>query len=165
LEALWNGPLFTAVPQTCTAALPQIAQAALCGLFTRVDNSTLPAACTTAVTDYSPLAAAAPIDTDTGTTQDVYANYNGNGRRVITVVVVDALAPNTATPMNVLGFRQFLIQPNPDGTVFNPSDSNGRFVATYVGSPKPLTQGNIDDRYGFGVCPATSGPGKVVLHQ
>ncbi len=165
VEAVWNGPLFTAVPQLCTAALPQVAAAALCGLFSRVDNATLPAACTTAVTDYSPLAAAATIDTDPGLTQDLYANYNGNGRRVITVPVVDALAPNAATPMNVLGFRQFLIQPNPDGTSFNPSDSNGRFVATYIGSPMPLKQGNIDDRFGFGVCPATSGPGKVVLHQ
>ena len=49
--------------------------------------------------------------------------------------------------------------------MFNPSDANGRFVATYIGSPMPLKQGNIDDRFGFGVCPATSGPGKVVLHQ
>ncbi|HEY1494100.1 MAG TPA: pilus assembly protein TadG-related protein, partial [Candidatus Solibacter sp.] len=159
VEAVWNGPLFTAVPQACAATvLPQVAGAALCGLFTRVDNTTLPAACTTAVTDYSPLAAAAPIDTDPGTTQDLYTNYAGNGRRVITVVVVDALPPNSATPMNVLGFRQFLVQPNPDGTPFNPSDANGRFVATYIGSPMPLRQGNIDDRFGFGVCPATSGP-------
>ncbi|MCU1234577.1 MAG: hypothetical protein JWP63_2544 [Candidatus Solibacter sp.] len=165
LEAVWNSPTFVAVPQACTAALPQVAAAALCGLFTRVDNQTLPAACTTAVTDYSSLAAAAPIDSDPGTTQDLYSAYNGNGRRVITIAVVDALAPNSATPMNVLGLRQFLIQPNPDGTVFNPSDANGRFVATYIGSPMPLRQGNIDDRYGFGVCPATSGPGKVVLHQ
>ena len=166
VEAVWSSPALTAVPQLCTAALPQVAAAAaLCGLFTRVDNTTLPAACIAAVTDYSPLAAAATIDSDPGLTQDLYANYNGNGRRVITVVVVDALAPNSATPMNVLGFRQFLIQPNPDGTPFNPSDSNGRFVATYIGSPVPLKQGNIDDRYGFGVCPATSGPGKVVLHQ
>ena len=61
--------------------------------------------------------------------------------------IVDALAPNSATPMTVLGFRQFLVQPNPDGTPFNPSDANGRFVATYIGSPMPLKQGNIDDRY------------------
>jgi Flp pilus assembly protein TadG len=165
LEAVWNGPQFAAVPQACTAALPQVAGAMLCGMLTRVDNSTLPAACTTAVTDYSPLAAASPIDTNPGLTQDLYANYTGSGRRVITVAVVDALPANAATPMNVLGFRQFLIQPNTDGTPFNPSDSNGRFVATYIGSPMPLKQGNIDDRFGFGVCPATSGPGKVVLHQ
>ena len=165
LEAVWSGPLYTAVPQVCTAPLPQIAGAALCGLSTRVDNTTLPAACSTAVTDYASLAAAAPIDTDPGTTQDLYSAYNGNGRRVLTLPVVDALPPNAATPMTVLGFRQFLLQPAPDGTPFNPSDSNGRFVATYIGSPMPLKSGNIDDRLGFGACPVTSGPGKVVLHQ
>jgi Flp pilus assembly protein TadG len=164
-EAVWNGPLYTAVPQMCSAALPQVAAAALCGLFTRVDNTTLPSACATAVTDYASLAAATPVDTDPGTTQDVYSSYNGNGRRVLTVPVVDALPPNSTTPMTVLGFRQFLLQPAPDGTPFNPSDSNGRFVATYIGSPMPLKQGNIDDRLGFGACPVSSGPGKVVLHQ
>jgi len=106
------------------------------------------------------------VDTDPGTTQDLYTAYQGNGRRVITVVVVDALAPNTGTPMTVLGFRQFLLQPNPDGTPFNPADTNGRFVATYLGSPMPVRQGYIDDRFGLS-CPApvTSGPGKVVLHR
>jgi hypothetical protein len=166
VEAVWSSPTFTAVPQLCTAALPPVALAALCGLFSRVDNTTLPAACTTGVTDYSALAAAAPIDTDPGVTQDLYSAYQGNGRRVITVAVVDALAPNAATQMTVLGFRQFLVQPNPDGTPFNPSDSNGRFVATYIGSPMPVKQGYLDDRFlGAGVCPVTSGPGKVVLHR
>ena len=106
-------------------------------------------------------------DTDRVTGQgDIYSSYPGNGRRVITVTVVDALAPNTATPMTVLGFRQFLVQPNPDGTFFDPSDPNGRFVATYIGSPMPVKQGYVDDRFGQS-CPApvTSGPGKVVLHR
>jgi hypothetical protein len=165
LEAVWNGPVFSAAPPQCTAALPPGAQAAMCGLFSRVDNTTLPAACTAAVTDYSALAAAAPIDTDPGVAQDLYSAYQGNGRRVITVPVVDVLAVNTSTPMT-LGFRQFLLQPNPDGTPFNPSDTNGRFVATYIGSPMPVKQGYIDDRFGQS-CPApvTSGPGKVVLHR
>jgi Flp pilus assembly protein TadG len=166
LEAVWNGPLFTAVPQLCTAALPQVAAAALCGLYSRFDNQTQPAACTTAVTDYAALTAGYQPDTDVTTGQaNLYTDYTGNGRRVITITVVDALPPNSATTMNVLGFRQFLVQPNSDGTFFDPSDANGRFVATYIGSPVPVRQGNIDDRYGFGVCPATSGPGKVVLHQ
>jgi Flp pilus assembly protein TadG len=167
LEAVWNSPSFSAVPALCTAALSPVALAALCGLYTRFDNQTQPAACTTGVTDYSALQPAFPPDTDIVTGQgDIYAAYSGNGRRVITVPVVDALAPNTATPMTVLGFRQFLVQPNPDGTFFNPSDSNGRFVATYIGSPMPVKQGYIDDRFGQS-CPApvTSGPGKVVLHQ
>jgi Flp pilus assembly protein TadG len=167
LEAVWNSPTFSAVPPLCTAALPAVALAALCGLYTRFDNQTQPVGCTTGVTDYSALQPASPPDSDIVTGQgDVYAAYSGNGRRVITVPVVDALAPNTATPMTVLGFRQFLVQPNPDGTFFNPSDTNGRFVATYIGSPMPVKQGYIDDRFGQS-CPApvTSGPGKVVLHR
>ncbi len=72
---------------------------------------------------------------------------------MITVTVVDALPANTATPMTVLGFRQFLVQPNPDGTFFDPSDANGRFVATYIGSPMPVKQGYVDDRFGQS-CPA-----------
>ena len=165
-EAVWSSPSFSAVPPGCASALPPVAAALLCGLFSRVDNATLPAACTTAVTDYSALAAAAPIDTDPGVTQDLYSAYSGNGRRVITVPVVDVLAPISAAPMVVLGFRQFLLQPNADGTPFNPSDPNGRFVATYIGSPMPVKQGYIDDRFARS-CPApvTSGPGKVVLHR
>jgi Flp pilus assembly protein TadG len=168
LEAVWNSPTFSAVPPACSGAqLPPVAGAALCGLYSRFDNQTTPPACTTAVTTYAALSAAIQPDTDTVTGQgDIYSAYFGNGRRVITVPVVDALAPNAATPMAVLGFRQFLVQPNPDGTFLNPSDGNGRFVATYIGSPMPVKQGYIDDRFGQS-CPApvTSGPGKVVLHR
>jgi hypothetical protein len=68
--------------------------------------------------------------------------------------------------MTVLGFRQFLVQLAADGTFFNPSDANGRFVATYIGSPAPVKLGYMDDRFGLS-CPAPvpSGPGKVVLHR
>jgi hypothetical protein len=166
LEAVWNGPAFTAVPPACTAALPPVAGAALCGLYTRFDNQTQNATCTGTVTDYATLLPSSLPDTDTTTGQgDIYPAYTGNGRRVITVPVVDALAPNSATPMTVLGFRQFLVQPSAGGTPFDPSDPNGRFVATYLGSPMPLRQGYIDDRFQGGACPAASGPGKVVLHQ
>jgi Flp pilus assembly protein TadG len=166
LEAVWNGPAFSAVPPACTGALPPVAGAALCGLYTRFDNQTQNAACTGTVTDYAALLPSSLPDADTTTGQgDIYSAYTGNGRRVITVPVVDALAPNAATPMTVLGFRQFLVQPSPDGTPFDPSDPNGRFVATYLGSPMPLKQGYIDDRFQGGACPAASGPGKVVLHQ
>ena len=168
LEAVWNSPTFSAVPPACSgASLPQVASATLCGLYVRFDNQTQPGVCTTSVTDYSALQPAFQPDTDVVTGQgDIYSSYSGNGRRVITVTVVDALAPNTATPMTVLGFRQFLVQPNPDGTFFDPSDANGRFVATYIGSPMPVKQGYVDDRFGQS-CPApvSSGPGKVVLHQ
>ena len=129
LEAVWNSPTFSAVPPACSgAALPQVASAALCGLYERFDNQTQPGVCTTSVTDYSALQPAFQPDTDVVTGQgDIYSSYSGNGRRVITVTVVDALAPNTATPMTVLGFRQFLVQPNPDGTFFDPSDAERPF--------------------------------------
>ena len=155
------------MPPLCAAPQPPVALAALCGLYSRFDNQTQPTACTTGVTDYTALQPAYQPDSDIATGQaDIYSTYFGNGRRVITVPVVDGLAPNTATPMVVLGFRQFLVQPNPDGTFLNPSDSNGRFVATYIGSPMPVKQGYIDDRFAQS-CPApvTSGPGKVVLHR
>ena len=166
-ERAGDGPVFSAVPPACTAALPQGAEAAMCGMLSRVDNTTLPAACTTAVTDYSALAAATPVDTDPGVSQDLYTAYQGTGRRVITVPVVDALAVNTGTPMTVLGFRQFLVVPNPDGTFFAPGDPNGRIPVLYIGSPAPVQQGWFDTRYAGGSCPVGgfSGPGKVVLHQ
>jgi Flp pilus assembly protein TadG len=168
LEAVWSSPSFSAVPPLCTAALNPLPLAVMCGLYTRFDNQTQPAACVTGVTDYTALQPAFQPDSDVVTGQgDAYTAYTGNGRRVITVVVVQTpLAPNTATTMTVLGLRQFLVQPAADGTFFDPTDPNGRFVATYIGSPVPVKQGYIDDRFlNAGVCPVTSGPGKVVLHQ
>jgi hypothetical protein len=66
----------------------------------------------------------------------------------------------------VLGFRQFLLEENTNGTPFVPTDGNGRFAAMYIGSPAPARQGYIDDHYGLagGALP-TSGPGKVVIHR
>ena len=61
--------------------------------------------------------------------------------------------------MMVLGFRQFLVDPNPDATNINPTDQNGRFVALYIGSVAPVKQGRFDG------CTQAAGPGKVVLHQ
>jgi hypothetical protein len=86
-----------------------------------------------------------------------YAAYTGAGQRVITVPVVDALNP--AGNMLVLGFRQFLVDPNPDTTNIDPADQNGRFVGLYIGSVAPVKQGS------FGGCTQAAGPGKVVLHQ
>ena len=67
--------------------------------------------------------------------------------------------------MTVLGFRQFLLTPNPDGTFINPTDANGRFAALYIGNPAPVQSGWFDTRYANS-CPvgSFSGPGKVVLH-
>ena len=73
LEAVWSSPTFTAVPPPVhVRPCPQVAQAALCGLYSRVDNHDLPAACTTGVTDYSALAAAAPVGYRPGQRRRIY---------------------------------------------------------------------------------------------
>jgi Flp pilus assembly protein TadG len=157
-EALWPG----AIPTVCTAVLlnPSVTEA-LCGLYSRLDNTAPPSVCSTDVTDFANLSAAYLPDTDV-TTGEVYASYLGNQRRIITVPIVSALAANATTTMTVLGFRQFLLEP---GTV-NPADANGRFVVQYIGSPAPVQQGWFDDHFGLGCpIPVASGPGKVVLHQ
>lgn len=125
-----------------------------CGLATRLDT-TLSSQCET-ITEAATIVTAYTADPDT-TNLDYYAAYTGNFRRVLTVVVVDTLSP--AGTLTVLGFRQFLIQPDQNATTISPGDSNARFVATYIGSPVPLRQGS------FSGCTLTAGPGKVVLHQ
>ena len=62
--------------------------------------------------------------------------------------------------MTILGFRQFLVNPDQGDVNVNPSDTDGRFNALYIRNPMPLKQGRID-----GGCALTSGPGKVVLHR
>jgi hypothetical protein len=164
LEQLWA----SAVPPQCAIGTNQSIQAMLCGIYSRLDNANTPAACTTAVTDFGSLSTAYLPDTDvTPGETPPYSAYTGNGRAIITVVIVGALAANTTDPMQVLGFRQFLVVPNPDGTFFTPSDGNGRIPVLYIGNPAPVQQGWFDTRYAGGSCPVGgfSGPGKVVLHQ
>jgi hypothetical protein len=164
LEQLWaNG-----APPACARGTNQYIQAMLCGIYSRLDNANTPAACTTAVTDFGSLSASYLPDTDVVPAEiPPYAAYTGNGRAIITVAIVGALGASTADPMQVLGFRQFLVVPNPDGTFFDPSDANGRIPVVYIGNPAPVQQGWFDTRYAGGSCPVGgfSGPGKVVLHQ
>jgi len=162
-EAIWA----STSPNLCSAAAPVAVTDALCGLYSRFDNATQPPACVTNVTDFATLSAAYLPDTDITTGQTAaYSDYLGNGRRVITVAIVDVLAPNVVSTMTILGFRQFLLEPNTDGTFPDPGDPNGRFVVQYIGSPAPLKQGYVDDRFGLSCpVPVASGPGKVVLHQ
>ena len=97
-----------------------------------------------------------------------YTAYTGNGRRIITVPIVDG-------SMTVLGFRQFLLIPPPDGSGnLNPADTYGRFVVMYMGmnqtdlmtTPAPIRQGIIACPTSTGPPASTiTGPGKVVLHQ
>lgn len=155
----------SAPPQLCSTAVTISVTQALCGLYSRFDNANAPGACGSNVTDFPNLSTAYAPDTDVTTgTLDLYSAYIGNGRRVITVPVVNALATSVTGTMTVLGFRQFFIEPNTDGSFLNPADPNGRFIAQYIGSPVPVKQGFFDDRFGLS-CQLTAGPGKVVLHQ
>jgi Flp pilus assembly protein TadG len=163
-ENLWA----TATPGACAAATPNASlEDAMCGLSARMTDPTQITACTTAVTDIPDLAQAFTADTDPLTETD-YTQYSGNNRRVITLPVVDALS-TTASTMNVLGFRQFLLEPTTTSTAAPqanvPTDGDGRFAALYIGSVAPLKQGNLSEA-GMNIsCGIQNGPGKVVLHQ
>ena len=162
-ETIWG----STNPQLCSSQVTAAVSDFLCGLYSRFDNATQPTICTNNVTDFATLSAAYAPDRDVTTGQtNAYTDYIGNGRRIITVAIVSGLATDTVSTMTVIGFRQFLLEPNVDGTFLNPADANGRFVAMYIGSPAPVKQGFVDDRFSLGCpVPISSGPGKVVLHQ
>jgi Flp pilus assembly protein TadG len=157
-----------ATPAACSnvTAQPDVTNA-LCGIYMRMDSNP-PSLCQTGVADYGTLSPAYLPDTDLTYVTDPTA-YVGNGRRIITVAIVSGLASDPtscATTMTVVGFRQFLVEPNSDGSPFNPIDANGRFVGLYLGTVAPVSQGWFDTRYASS-CRTylTVGPGKVVLHQ
>ena len=148
------------LPQVSVAACTQpnrgaIALDVLCGLNARL--SPAPHTACEAITDIATLITGYTADTNVEQLDD-YLDYDGNRRRILTVAVVDAIPFAVATEMNVLGFRQFLLEPDPDTTELNPAGQWGRFVAMYIGYPAPIRQG------AFGTCGVTAGPGKVVLH-
>ena len=151
-ELVWA----TAVPLNCNLNRPpNPASNFLCGLASRFDATSVPTACAN-VAEADTILSAQIADTDI-TDLDDYTAYTGNGRRVITIPIVDALSGSGT--MTVLGFRQFLVEPNPNNVTLNPSDFNARFAALYIGSAVPVKQGT------FSGCQITNGPGKVVLHQ
>jgi hypothetical protein len=158
----------SATPVTCTTSVPLDVTSALCGVEAREDTS-FPAVCTTDVPDFPALSAVLQPDTDPAYYDD-YSGYGGNGRRLITVAVVNVMPTDTtcSSGMTVLGFRQFLVDPaTSSATTFDPGDANGRFLALYVGSVAPVPQGWFDSRFA-GACQSNgsiTGPGKVVLHQ
>jgi Putative Flp pilus-assembly TadE/G-like len=160
-EQVWA----SATPGLCSAAANPSVEAALCGLYSRLDTAP-PAACTTDVTDFGVLSAVYAPDTAPPQEANAYTAYTGNGRSIFTLAIVDALGANAAAAMTVLGFRQFLLEVNSDGTFFNPADPNGRFPAMYIGAPAPVQSGWFDTRFAA-ACPvgSFSGPGKVVLQQ
>ena len=149
-ESLWAA----VTGQACAAANPAASlEYAMCGVSTRLSD-TAPAVCA-GNTDLAQVATGYAQDTDVTYVTD-YSAYAGNNRRLMTLPVVDSLATLT-----ILGFRQFLLEPNDaGGTINNPADGDGRIVAMYVGVKAPVKQGRFD-----GSCAATAGPGKVVLLQ
>lgn len=150
-EAIWA----TATPRACNSnSIPGAVSAFTCGLALRFDVTTVPAVCAS-IPDIDAIIGLYAADSDITDLED-YTAYTGTGRRVITVPVVETLSSSAMQP---LGFRQFLLEPNPDSVTLNPGDNNGRFNALYIGNPMPLRQGRFDG------CQLASGPGKVVLHQ
>lgn len=141
---------------TTPPVIPSSVTEAMCGIYSRF-ASDVPTACENLITDVDTLAGAYTPDPDTTDIAD-YTTYLGNARRVITVPVVDTLS--AAGPMTVLGFRQFLVNPDQGGVSTTPTNTDARFNALYIGNPVPLKQGRMD-----GGCGLTSGPGRVVLHR
>lgn len=93
---------------------------------------------------------------------DEYSGYTGNTRRIVTAAIIRESVAGAPSTVEVLGFRQFLLDPN-----LLPSDQNVRFNALYLGYPMPLRQGSVSaaaDENG-NTCSVATGPGKVVLHQ
>ncbi len=137
----------------CGVPVTLVVTSAVCGLDARFESS--PTTACSNVVSIDTLASVYPQDTDVNT-YTAYTDYTGNGRRLITIPIVDTLS---ATAMTVLGFRQFLLLPNSGATDITTGDTYGRFLAMYVGSVAPVPQGRFDG------CSISSGPGKVVLHQ
>lgn len=150
-EDTWVGAEPIACNQNRT---PVLVQTTLCGLASRFDPNSLNG-CDN-ITDIGTLTTLRPPDTDLTDLTD-FASYTGNGRRIITVAVVETLVPQG---MTILGFRQFLVDPLLSGTTINPLEPSGRFPVVYLGATAPVRQGRFD-----GNCGVTSGPGKVVLYR
>jgi len=154
-ESVW----VNAAPVACSPAssAPPLVQSFLCGLDARFEpapDATLSSTCGT-IPNIGTVEQAYTQDTDL-VEEDIFTSYSGNGRRLITVPIVDTMTPAS---MTILGFRQFLIQPNVNTQQVLATDVSGRFLAMYVGNVAPVKQGS------FGNCGVTAGPGKVVLHQ
>jgi len=90
--------------------------------------------------------------------QDYASEYDGNLRRILTVAVVDG-----SDSLNVLNFRQFLIQMSPVSPTLSQGLNTllvtGAFRAQYIGAPVPLRCGGVG-----GSCLASTGVGRTVLH-
>jgi Flp pilus assembly protein TadG len=149
VETVWA----SATVNRCGVPVALVVNSSICGLDARFESSA-PAACSNVVA-IDTLSTVYPPDPDVAS-YATYPDYTGNGRRIITIPVVDALSTSA---MTVLGFRQFLLEPNAGATDITTGDTFGRFLGMYIGSVAPVPQGRFDG------CSVSSGPGKVVLHQ
>ena len=150
-EAIWA----SATPVACTnPTVNSTVQAFVCGLALRFDSA-VQDVCTT-IPESDSIATIYSQDTDLSSVTD-YTQYAGQGRRVITIPIVDSIADTSA--MTVLGFRQFLVEPNNGAATVAAADAASRFIVMYLGTVKPVRQGS------FGGCSQSAGPGKVVLHR
>jgi hypothetical protein len=150
-ETMW----VNSAPVMCMVARPPaVVTSMLCGLANRFDPA-VPMACN-AVPEIETLASLYQPDPEVVDIEE-YTTYTGDGRRLITIPVVATLSPSE--PMQVLGFRQFLLEPNPNDIIINSADMNGRFIALYAGSVYPVKQGSFEG------CNLTAGPGKVVIYR
>lgn len=149
VEAMWAD----ATVNRCGVPVALVVNSAVCGLDARFEAAS-PAACQNTVA-IDTLSTVYQPDTDVNS-YSTYTDYTGNGRRIVTIPIVDTLS---ATAMTVLGFREFLLQPNSGTTDITTGDVYGRFAAMYIGSVAPVPQGRFDG------CSVAAGPGKVVLHQ
>ena len=150
-ETIWA----SATAVACTnPTVNSTAQAFVCGLGLRFEAA-LQDVCT-GIPESDSIATIYTPDSDLSAVAD-YTQYAGAGRRVITIPIVDSTA-NTAA-MTVLGFRQFLVEPNTGAASVAAADAASRFIVMYLGTVKPVRQGS------FSGCSQTAGPGKVVLHR
>lgn len=150
-EQIWE----TAQPIGCNQnRVPDVVQAFMCGLSLRFD-AVAPAVCQQ-IPEVETVASAYTPDTDTSDVAD-YVQYTGTGKRIITIPIVDSTTNLSA--MTILGFRQFFLEPEQNAANINAADTNGRFIALYLGAVAPVHQGSI------GGCQQPAGPGKVVLHR
>ena len=149
-ESLWTD----ATVNTC-GTVASLVTSTLCGLDARFESS--PANACSNIQAVDTLSTIYTPDTDVNP-YGTYNSYTGNGRRVVTIPIVDMLS--SSGTMTVLGFRQFLLIPQQTPPPYiDPSNSYGSFAALYIGSVVPVPQGRFDG------CQQTAGPGKVVLHQ
>ena len=154
-----------AYPDLVDNVAAAVGQDVLCGLNTRFGVDPSENVCATLNNgEFVELAPFFGADPDLGAEtyaagvglQDFATEYDGTARRVLTVPVIDLV-----DSLNVLGFRQFLLEMSPTVALgLDPSLVSGAFRVQYIGGLVPLRCGGIG-----GVCTTSNGGvGRVVLH-